>query len=269
MLLENTLTNWSATKLDHYNECPYRVYLKYIKRVPEPPPNPKYEVKRQRGILFHDNLRDCINDGAPVPRELMDFEEIIDGYRALGAVAERVDHTATQELEARQHGEGLGLQGVADQDGRGLVPLLVDGGLAAAQVVIVHRRQVVVDQRIAVDELHRRRHPHRAVAGDAEQAGAGHDQEGTQPLAAAQACVAHRLEQLGLGGVGHRQEMVDFLLDQFCRFAHGGGEFVRHYSIRAGSAPIEPSAATVIRSTFAWASRSLASQWRRRAVPRS
>lgn len=119
MLLENTLTNWSATKLDHYNECPYRVYLKYIKRVPEPPPNPKYEVKRQRGILFHDNLRDCINDGAPVPRELMDFEEIIDGYRALGAVAE-VDEFFDKQWKPHPQWQGHWL--VVKKDVRILVP---------------------------------------------------------------------------------------------------------------------------------------------------
>jgi hypothetical protein len=50
-----------------------------------------------------------------------------------------------------------GLQGVPRQDRGGLVEGLVAGGPAAPQVVVVHGRQVVVDQRIGVDQLHRHR----------------------------------------------------------------------------------------------------------------
>jgi hypothetical protein len=43
-----------------------------------------------------------------------------------------------QDLERR------GLQAVADENGRGLVELLMAGGPAAAKIIVVHRRQVVV-----------------------------------------------------------------------------------------------------------------------------
>lgn len=87
-MLENTLKNWSAKKLKMYRSCPYSVYLKYVRKVPEPPPNPKYDEKRQRGIRLHDELRDAINAGAPVPSECKKFADIIAGYIDLGAVAE-------------------------------------------------------------------------------------------------------------------------------------------------------------------------------------
>lgn len=85
---ENTLTNWSYKKLKMYRACPFSVYLKYIKRVPEPPPNPKYEEKRLRGITAHDDLANCINLGADVPKAFEFATEIVDAYRAINAVAE-------------------------------------------------------------------------------------------------------------------------------------------------------------------------------------
>ena len=54
---------------------------------------------------------------------------------------------------AGQHLEGHGLQAVADQQGGRFVVLDVAGRAAAAQHVVVHARQVVVDQRIGVDHF--------------------------------------------------------------------------------------------------------------------
>ena len=58
-------------------------------------------------------------------------------------------------LGPAQHVEGEGEQTVAGQDRGRLVEFLVRGRPAAAQVVVVHRRQVVVHQRIAMHELDR------------------------------------------------------------------------------------------------------------------
>ena len=58
-------------------------------------------------------------------------------------------------LGARQNVEREGQQRVAGEDRGRLVVGLVRGRLAAAQVVIVHRRQVVVHQRIAVHAFER------------------------------------------------------------------------------------------------------------------
>ncbi len=56
-----------------------------------------------------------------------------------------------------------GQQGVAGEDRGRLVEGVVNGRLSAAQVVIVHRRQVVMDQRIAVYAFQRGASPHRGV----------------------------------------------------------------------------------------------------------
>ena len=56
---------------------------------------------------------------------------------------------------ARHHLEGQRQQAVAGQDRRRLVERLVAGRPAPPQVVVVHRRQVVVDQRIGVHHLQR------------------------------------------------------------------------------------------------------------------
>ena len=53
-------------------------------------------------------------------------------------------------LFVRQHFEGLGQQAVTGQDGRGLVELAVDRRPATPQVGIVHGRQIVVDETVAV-----------------------------------------------------------------------------------------------------------------------
>lgn len=95
---ENTLQNWSYKKLKMYRSCPFSLYLKYIKRVPEPPSDPKYDAKRLRGITAHDQLEACINVGAEVPREFAHMEPIIDDYRALGATAEKDEYFDRQWL---------------------------------------------------------------------------------------------------------------------------------------------------------------------------
>jgi hypothetical protein len=68
--------------------------------------------------------------------------------------------SATMRCCARQAADDFERQRqqrVACQDGRGLAELLVAGGPAAAQVVVVERRQVVVNERVGMDELERAR----------------------------------------------------------------------------------------------------------------
>jgi hypothetical protein len=91
-MIDNTLTNWSYKKLKMYRSCPFSVYLKYVKRVPEPPRDEKFDAKRLRGIQAHDDLELCINIGADVPQPFVDFTEIIESYRALGATAEKDEY---------------------------------------------------------------------------------------------------------------------------------------------------------------------------------
>jgi hypothetical protein len=94
-----------------------------------------------------------------------------------------------QQLERQRQ------QRVSRQDRGPFVEGLVHGGLTAAQIVVVHGRQVVVNERIAVHALERRRRFQRGLMCNAEQAGALEHQKGTQPLAAAESPQPHGLDQ--------------------------------------------------------------------------
>ena len=73
-----------------------------------------------------------------------------------GDLGERRQHRGTAAGLARQDElERLGEEAVAGQDGHVLAEGDVAGGPAAAQRVVVDRRQVVVDERVRVDELER------------------------------------------------------------------------------------------------------------------
>ncbi len=54
-----------------------------------------------------------------------------------------------------QNLEGQGQQGVSGQNGHGFAEDFVAGGPAPAQVVVVQRGQVVMDQRVSVDQFQR------------------------------------------------------------------------------------------------------------------
>ena len=98
-------------------------------------------------------------------------------------------------LGARQDVECERQQAVAGQDGRRLVERLVYGRPATPQIVIVHRRQIIMDQRITVHAFERRCRHQRTLARDREQGSAFDHQEWPEPLAAAKRRVAHRLEE--------------------------------------------------------------------------
>jgi len=51
-------------------------------------------------------------------------------------------------LVAREKLEGKSEQCIAGEEGGGFVELLMGGGVAAPEVIIIHARQVIVDQRI-------------------------------------------------------------------------------------------------------------------------
>ena len=70
--------------------------------------------------------------------------ELADGREQVGGVA---------GLLVEDEPERLGVEAVAGEDRDVLAVLDVAGRPAAAQVVVVHRRQVVVDEAVGVDEL--------------------------------------------------------------------------------------------------------------------
>ena len=71
-------------------------------------------------------------------------------------------------IRTSQNFEREGQQPIAGQNCGRLVELLVDRRQAAAQVVVVHRGQIVMDQRIAMDALERGRDVQRFRLGHAE-----------------------------------------------------------------------------------------------------
>ncbi len=68
-------------------------------------------------------------------------------------------------------------------------------GLPRRKIVIVHARQIVMDQRIDVDRLDRRAGADAALLVEPEQPAGGDGQQRPDALAAAEPGVAHRLEQ--------------------------------------------------------------------------
>ena len=116
---------------------------------------------------------------------------------------------------AWQQLEGVGEEGVAGEQGGGLVELLVRGGTTPAKVIVVHARQVVVHQRVSVDALERHSDRQGIVGGGPEGIGGRKYQHGAQTLAARLQAVAHRLVQPGRAGAGGGQVPVEPLFDPF------------------------------------------------------
>ncbi len=94
-----------------------------------------------------------------------------------------------------QHLESLGQERITGEDRGCLVELAVGRGLAATQIVIVHRRQVVMHQRIGMHHLDGGGGAQGAVAAHAEQVRRGHHEKGPEPLAADHDGVAHGVEE--------------------------------------------------------------------------
>ena len=99
------------------------------------------------------------------------------------------------------HLEGAGEQGIAGQDGVGLAVHLVIGGSAAAQVVVVHGGEIVMDQRHGVDHLQGNAGGHGQFAVGAGQLAGRQAEDRPQALASRQQGVAHGLPE-ALGSLG-------------------------------------------------------------------
>ena len=91
--------------------------------------------------------------------------------------------------------EGLGVEAVAGQDRHVLAKRPVARGPAPAQIVVVHGRKVVVDQRVCVNQLDRggQGQHHRGVLAD--RLGGGQREYRADPLPAGQQRVPHGLHQ--------------------------------------------------------------------------
>ena len=96
--------------------------------------------------------------------------------------------------------EGDGEQRVAGEDRGRLAEGDMQRGAPAAQRIVVHGRQIVMDQGIAMHAFERGGGIEAAFLRHAEQAARGHEQKGPQTLAAAEGRVAHGVGQSGIAG---------------------------------------------------------------------
>ena len=179
------------------------------------------------------------------------FGRQIECLAAGHAAHSRGSRQAGDKFEPRRRGqrrlrggddvEGKRQQAVSGKDGGGLVECPVNGRLAAPEIVVVHCRQVVVDEGIAVHAFKRRRDPRCVGTVRVEQRRAFHDQKWPQPLAAVENAVPHGGQQLGrprnlAGADAGRQQPVEQRLDLGGASGQGGferGAFRRPASSRA------------------------------------
>ena len=82
--------------------------------------------------------------------EYLAADHAIDSAYGIGDKTDDLDGRGGRRVEPGQNFEGAGLQRVSGEDGNGFAEGHVAGGLAAAQVVVVERGQIVVDERIGV-----------------------------------------------------------------------------------------------------------------------
>ncbi len=90
-----------------------------------------------------------------------------------------------------EHLEGERQQRIARQYRHGVAEDFVTGGPAAPQVVVVERRQVVMNQRIGVHQFKRAGRVLHARGAVGNGVGGGHAQDGADALAAGEQAVAH------------------------------------------------------------------------------
>ena len=105
---------------------------------------------------------------------------------------ERVGEGGLRGVALGEETEGVGEERVAGEEGGGFVELFVRRGPAAAQVVVIHARKVVVDERVGVDALDGDGGGQGVGRTVAEQLGGGEDEDGAEAFAAGFEAVAHR-----------------------------------------------------------------------------
>ena len=162
----------------------------------------------------------CLHPADPLLREFAAFGGEVERLAPGHAAPARGLRQAQRQLGAHarlgmgrgpcQDLEGEGQKTVAGEDGGGFVEGDVKRRPAAPHVIVVHGREIVVHERVAVDALQRRGGVERVLGVDPEQGGALDHEEGTQSLAAAERGVAHGVGQprLGAGRIVRNGEML-------------------------------------------------------------
>ena len=71
-----SVNSWSYSRLADYETCPYRIKLKVIDKIPEPPRDPETDPLA-RGDRIHKALEDAVRDGAEVPPEVKKHADLV------------------------------------------------------------------------------------------------------------------------------------------------------------------------------------------------
>ena len=119
--------------------------------------------------------------------------------------------------------EGLGVQPVPGEDRDVLAELDVARRLSPAQVVVVHRGQVVVDERIRMDQLDRAGERQHLSLLQAQCACGREREHRAYALAAGQKRVAHRLLKAGGQGLAREAHRVQVRFDLLAQMLGVGG----------------------------------------------
>ena len=127
----------------------------------------------------------------------------------------------------RQSFESQRQQRVARQNGGGFAKLFMASGLATAQVVVIERRQIVVNQRISVNKLQRAGHrQNRRASHDSAMKirAASRHRIGPHALAASKYAVAQRVVNRRRPRIRRRQQAINRGVYRLPVFLEKGGE---------------------------------------------
>ena len=106
-------------------------------------------------------------------------------------------------------------QCITSQHGDAFAKNFVVGRLAAAKIIVIHRRQIIVDERVSVDALHRARERHGVGIFSAARFRRRQQNCRAHPFAAGEERVTHRLVDGGGTGGRGRQETIERAVDRF------------------------------------------------------
>jgi hypothetical protein len=105
------------------------------------------------------------------------------------------------------------LQRIAYENRRSFIVGTVAGWPATPQVIVVHRRKIIMDEAVNMDQLNRSRRGIEIGQRRAERFARQINESGSQSFATTQGAVSHRLAQPLSAGVREREASVEHLLD--------------------------------------------------------
>jgi hypothetical protein len=111
--------------------------------------------------------------------------------------------------------EGLCKQGIAGEDSNAFPEHFVIGGFATTKIIVIHGRQVVVDQRIGMNTFDRAGQGHGVSLGASASSGGGQAQSGAHSFSSRKEGVPHGLMDRCRAGGRWRQKAIQRAIDRF------------------------------------------------------